>query len=118
MKVRQMNVPFRLISVFPISVTFLLISASSFFMWGTPTGQPNVLLITVDTLRADRVSCYDSSHLRTPHFDNLAEQGVVFIRAFANTSTTLPSHANILLGVSPLYHGVHGNQHLSLKRIS
>lgn len=89
-----------------------------FFLWGfqftkgnTRTTQSNVLLITVDTLRADRVSCYDNSHLETPSFDNLAEHGVVFTRAFANTSTTLPSHTNILLGVSPLYHGVHENQH-------
>lgn len=41
--------------------------------------------------------------------DELAEGGVLFSRAFANTSTTLPSHANILLGVTPNYHGVHEN---------
>jgi len=80
-----------------------------------PPKRPNVLLITVDTLRADRVSCYDASHLETPHIDRLAEQGVLFTRAFANTSTTLPSHANIMLGVSPLYHGVHENQHFVIR---
>lgn len=76
---------------------------------GNSPGQPNLLMITIDTLRADRVSCYDSTHLKTPHIDWLAAQGVLFTRAFANTSTTLPSHSNILLGVSPLYHGVHEN---------
>ena len=80
-----------------------------------PPKRPNILLITVDTLRADRVSCYDGSHLKTPHIDGLAEQGVQFTRAFANTSTTLPSHANIMLGVSPLYHGVHENQHFVIR---
>jgi arylsulfatase A-like enzyme/Flp pilus assembly protein TadD len=69
----------------------------------------NILLITIDTLRADRLSCYGSQLPKTPHIDNLAERGVLFSRAFANTSTTLPSHANILLGLTPNYHGVHEN---------
>ena len=69
----------------------------------------NILLITIDTLRADRLSCYGSQHPKTPYIDELAEKGVLFSKAFANTSTTLPSHANILLGVTPNYHGVHEN---------
>jgi arylsulfatase A-like enzyme/Flp pilus assembly protein TadD len=71
--------------------------------------KQNLLLITIDTLRADRLSCYGSQHLKTPHIDSLAERGALFSRAFANTSTTLPSHANILLGTTPLHHGVHEN---------
>jgi arylsulfatase A-like enzyme/Tfp pilus assembly protein PilF len=67
----------------------------------------NVLLITIDTLRADRLSCYGSKHLKTPNIDSLAKKGILFSRAFANTSTTLPSHTNILLGTTPLDHGVH-----------
>jgi arylsulfatase A-like enzyme len=97
------------------SPLILLVLTSGFFILGTPSGRPNILLITVDTLRADRVNCYGSSPLKTPHFDSLAEQGSVFMRAFANTSTTLPSHANILLGVTPLYHGVHENQHFVVR---
>lgn len=69
----------------------------------------NVLLITIDTLRADKLSCYGSQRPKTPHIDDLAARGMLFSRAFANTSTTLPSHANILLGVTPNYHGVHEN---------
>ncbi len=69
----------------------------------------NVLLITIDTLRADRVSCYDDRHVPTPHMDSLAAKGTLFSRAFAHTPTTLPSHANILLGTTPSYHGVHEN---------
>jgi len=69
----------------------------------------NFLLITIDTLRADRLSCYSREHLKTPNIDSLAKNGILFSRAFANTSTTLPSHANILLGTTPLYHGVHEN---------
>ncbi len=69
----------------------------------------NILLITIDTLRADKLSCYGSQSPRTPVIDRLAEKGVLYSRAFANTSTTLPSHANILLGTTPNYHGVHEN---------
>lgn len=69
----------------------------------------NLLLITIDTLRADRLSCYNRQYLKTPNIDSLADQGVLFSRAFAHTVTTLPSHVNILLGTTPLYHGVHDN---------
>jgi len=71
--------------------------------------QLNVLLCTIDTLRSDRLSCYQSLYLKTPNMDRLAEKGILFSRAFAHSTTTLPSHANILLGVTPLYHGVHDN---------
>jgi len=47
--------------------------------------------------------------LKTPNIDSLADKGVLFLKAFAHTPTTLPSHANILLGTTPLYHGVHDN---------
>jgi arylsulfatase A-like enzyme/Flp pilus assembly protein TadD len=98
-----------------LMVVFFLLCVSPLISNGAPSTKMNVLLITVDTLRADRVSCYDDSFLKTPHIDRLAEQGVVFLRAYANTSTTLPSHTNILLGVSPLYHGVHENQHFVVR---
>ncbi|MGB2906856.1 MAG: sulfatase-like hydrolase/transferase [Candidatus Aminicenantaceae bacterium] len=75
----------------------------------TPEGSRNLLLVTIDTLRADRLSCYDTRHVQTPVMDSLSQQGVRFTRAFAHTPTTLPSHANILTGVLPLYHGVHDN---------
>ncbi|MBD3413950.1 MAG: sulfatase-like hydrolase/transferase [Candidatus Aminicenantes bacterium] len=69
----------------------------------------NVLLVTIDTLRTDRLSCYSSEHVDTPNIDSLAQRGVLFKRAFAHTPTTLPSHTNILLGTTPLVHGVHQN---------
>lgn len=110
----------RLDSLFMFLCALLLVSATSSpkhprIPAGSP-GRSNLLLITIDTLRADRVSCYDSTHLKTPHFDGLAARGVLFTRAFANTSTTLPSHTNILLGVSPLYHGVHENSFFIVRK--
>jgi arylsulfatase A-like enzyme/Flp pilus assembly protein TadD len=69
----------------------------------------NVLLISIDTMRPDRLSCYSTKYLKTPHIDGLAARGVVFDRAFAHTPMTLPSHVDILVGATPLYHGVHEN---------
>jgi arylsulfatase A-like enzyme/Flp pilus assembly protein TadD len=74
-----------------------------------PKNPMNVLLITVDTLRPDRLSCYGSPFLRTPAIDGLAQRGVLFRRAFAHNTVTLPSHTNILLGLTPAAHGVHDN---------
>jgi len=75
----------------------------------------NVLLITIDTLRADRLSCYSRKYLETPNIDSLAEKGILFTKTFAHTSTTLPSHTNILLGTLPIYHGVHDNSTFIVK---
>jgi arylsulfatase A-like enzyme/Tfp pilus assembly protein PilF len=72
-------------------------------------GRLNVLLITIDTLRADRLSCYGNGRLETSNIDRLAAGGTLFTKAFAHTTTTLPSHVNILLGTTPLSHGVHDN---------
>jgi arylsulfatase A-like enzyme/Flp pilus assembly protein TadD len=69
----------------------------------------NVLLVTVDTLRYDRVSFLDARHVRTPAMDALAARSLVFTRAFAHNPVTLPSHANILTGATPLYHGISDN---------
>ena len=73
-----------------------------------PTGL-NVLLVTIDTLRADRVGACGSARSLTPNLDGLAARGAAFTRAFAHATVTLPSHANILLGATPSHHGVHDN---------
>jgi len=69
----------------------------------------NVLLVTLDTLRADRVGAYGSPRRLTPNLDGLAARSSVFTRAFAHTAVTLPSHTSILLGATPSFHGVHDN---------
>jgi len=97
----------------PVLLSLLTLGVFSTAFQGNPlpgtNPKLNILLITIDTLRADRLSCYGSQFVKTPHIDMLAQRGELFSRAFANTSTTLPSHANILLGVTPNYHGVHEN---------
>jgi len=66
----------------------------------------NVLLVTLDTIRTDRLSCYDPKFVQTPRIDGLAANGALFERAFAHAPLTLPSHTNILLGLTSLAHGV------------
>ncbi len=67
-----------------------------------------VLLITIDTLRADHLSCYGSRRVRTPAIDGLAAQGVRFDHALAQVPITPPSHAVILTGTYPMFNGVRG----------
>lgn len=82
---------------------------------GSNRARLNVLLITIDTLRPDRLSCYSSQHLQTPNIDGLAKKGVLFRKAFAHVPMTLPSHTDIILGVIPPYHGVHDNSHFIVR---
>lgn len=69
----------------------------------------NVLLITIDTLRADRVGAYGYPRARTPRLDALAAAGAVFERAYAAAPITLPSHATILSGRYPPGHAARDN---------
>jgi arylsulfatase A-like enzyme/Flp pilus assembly protein TadD len=69
-----------------------------------------VLLITVDTLRADALGAYGNKGALTPWMDRLAASGVRFDDAHAHNVVTLPSHANLLSGRYPLEHGVRDNQ--------
>ena len=97
---------------FFLFLALLCLILSPYFMFSKPKAVKtnlNLLLITIDTLRPDRLSCYSDRHVKTPHIDSLAEKGALFSKAFAHTPTTLPSHTNILLGTTPLYHGVHDN---------
>jgi arylsulfatase A-like enzyme/Tfp pilus assembly protein PilF len=67
----------------------------------------NVVLITIDTLRADHVGCYGYKQIKTPNIDGLAADGVRFERAFAVVPVTLPSHTSMLTGTYPMLSGMH-----------
>ncbi len=79
------------------------------------TGRPrvvegtSVLLVTIDTLRADHVGAYGAKTGATPHLDALAARGTVFDEALASVPLTLPSHASLLSGLEPPHHGLHAN---------
>ena len=67
--------------------------------------QPNVLLITIDTLRADHLGLYGYEKARTPNLDQLAEESLVFTQSIAPATETCPSHTSILTGLYPAEHG-------------
>jgi arylsulfatase A-like enzyme/Flp pilus assembly protein TadD len=69
----------------------------------------SVLLVTIDTLRADHVGAYGAKTGATPQLDALAARGTVFEEALASVPLTLPSHASLLSGREPPHHGVHSN---------
>jgi arylsulfatase A-like enzyme/Tfp pilus assembly protein PilF len=69
----------------------------------------NVVLITIDTLRADRIGCYGYDGVETPTMDMFARRGVKFDNCTAVTPLTLPSHTSILTGTYPTFHGVRDN---------
>ena len=70
---------------------------------------PSLLLVTIDTLRADHVGGYGAPSGATPQLDALAARGTLFEEAVASAPLTLPSHATILSGLEPLHHGVRDN---------
>ncbi len=69
----------------------------------------NIILISIDTIRADHLSCYGYRHKTTPNIDAFADGAVLFENCFSNVPMTLPSHASMMTGVIPPTHGVHDN---------
>ena len=72
-------------------------------------GRPDIILITIDTLRADALGYSGNQSVSTPFLDRIASEGVTFSNAHAHNVVTLPSHANIITGLLPYQHGVREN---------
>lgn len=72
----------------------------------SPAAPTNVILITIDTLRADHVGCYGATSIKTPTLDGIARDGVLFEHAISQVPLTWPSHAVILTGTYPFQNGV------------
>ena len=71
-----------------------------------PQPGPGLILVSLDTLRADHLGCYGDPRELTPHLDALAEQSQTFTKVFSQAPFTLPSHASILSGQYPSVHGM------------
>lgn len=71
----------------------------------------NVLLVSLDTTRADHLGCYGYAPAKTPNLDRLAREGIRFARVYCPAPLTLPSHASIMTGLYPAIHGVRNNGH-------
>jgi len=82
----------------------------------SPARPRNLILVSVDTLRADYLSCYGSDKASTPGFDRIAREGVLFENAASVAPTTLPAHASLLTGTFPFEHRVHDNVGFRLRQ--
>ena len=85
-------------------IAILLISASAA---AVANPAPNVVVITIDTLRPDHLGCYGDKQIRTPNIDSLATDGTRFERAYTSVPVTLPSHTVIFTGTYPMLSGMH-----------
>ncbi len=76
----------------------------------------NIIVFTLDTTRADKISAYGYKYRTTPNMDKLAEKGVIFLNARTSVPLTLPSHCSIFTGTYPLYHKVRNNGNYFLNK--
>ncbi len=98
-----------------LGLLFLVLAGSGIVALSAGQSQPGpgkpppvgLILITIDTLRADHVSCLDpGSPVKTPALDSLAKEGILFANAYTSTPLTLPAHATLMTGLWPMAHGV------------
>ncbi len=89
-----------------ILIICLLSATASLAAAQKKASQPDVFLITIDTLRADHVHCYGYEHIQTPALDSLAKDGIRFVQAFTPSPITNTSHTTILTGLLPSRHAV------------
>jgi len=91
-----------------ISTVFVAVIAAALFLGGCgrfSNHKPNVVLIVLDTLRGDRLSCMGYDRPTTPNIDAIAKQGTLYTHAFSTCFWTLPAHASIFTGLHPLQAG-------------
>lgn len=97
-----------------VSLVLLLIAAAVALLYvkrrkPAPAVPRNVLLITVDTLRADHLGSYGYASAQTPNMDRWASQGALFENATTTVPLTLPAHSSLMTGQNPFVHGVRDN---------
>ena len=80
--------------------------------------QPNILLVTLDTTRSDRLGCYGYDQDTSPELDRLASESIVYHRAYSTSSWTLPAHASLFTGKFPSSHGARYEEDGPLKLTS
>ncbi len=106
-------------SFYPVVISLILVTAAAIILifllrrseFSRLRGKNtfNTILITVDTLRADRIGCYGFTGIETPCMDLFAARGITFEKCMATTPLTLPSHTSLLTGTYPTFHGVRDN---------
>ncbi|HEX3582169.1 MAG TPA: sulfatase-like hydrolase/transferase, partial [Thermoanaerobaculia bacterium] len=98
-----------------VAAAAVVIAIAAFLIVSRPRHErPDVILVTIDTLRADALGFAGNRRVSTPYLDSLAARGVVFTNAHAHNVVTLPSHTNILTGLYPYQHGIRDNAGFTL----
>ncbi|MCP4709805.1 MAG: sulfatase [Planctomycetes bacterium] len=99
-----------------VLLPFLLIIAGilSYFALRNNNSIRNVILISIDTCRADYLSCYGFDLPTTPQIDQMAQHAILFQNAHTPVPLTLPAHCSLFTGTYPLYHRIHDNYQGSL----
>ena len=94
-----------------IAILIIALSIAGWYLYSNTGSRriKHIVLISMDTTRADALSCYGNKNNTTPNIDVLAAEGILFENAIAPAPLTLPSHASMLTGTTPLYHGIHDN---------
>jgi choline-sulfatase len=99
-----------------IAVLLVAAAAAAWFLLRRPSPPGPIVLISIDTLRADHLPIYGYTKVKTPNIDALAADGVVFDRAYSHAPQTLPAHTSILSGQLPFEHGVRDNIGFAVKQ--
>lgn len=103
----RMIIPF--FRSFTIYLLFFSLILVEIYLFSTDKKELNLLVITVDTLRADHTGVYGYNKIETPNIDSLGKNGVLFSQAYCHVPLTLPSHCSLFTGTLPIFHGVRDN---------
>src|ERR1019366_10506525 len=95
------------IALLPLFGTILGWGASATPLPGNKT--PSIILISIDTLRADRLSCYGYTRIRTPHLDALTTSGTRFSAIESPVPLTFPAHVSLFTSTYPFFNGIEDN---------
>ncbi|HTM26435.1 MAG TPA: sulfatase-like hydrolase/transferase [Vicinamibacterales bacterium] len=101
-----------------IAITLVIVLGVAWALWRAtrPPAPGPIVLISIDTLRADHLPAYGYTKVRTPNIDTLAAEGVVFEHAWSHAPQTLPAHTSLLSGQLPFEHGVRDNVGFTVKK--
>ena len=119
-KTRSLHGPARLALLLSLTLTIACGGGEPEHRWRKPQAGANVLLISIDTLRADRLGFMGHENANTPRLDTLAERGIVYEQAVSPTPVTLPAHSSMMTGRNPTLHGVrhNGTYHLPEEEVT
>lgn len=92
-----------------LSIILIILAGVGWYYLKPAHSIRNVVLISIDTCRADHLSCYGFNKPTTPNIDAIAKEATLYTNAYTTIPLTLPAHCSILTGTYPPYHGVHDN---------